>query len=81
MNALTVSWRLKSDLLTILAAAAPQGGDRSSEKRLLSANKIRRHRSASNGAKLDLTPAGSRHEFRDDPATAQAAATRAVTPD
>lgn len=81
MNALVVSWRLRSDLLTILAAAAPQRGERSSEQRLLPANKIRRHRAASNGAKLDLAQGGSCHEFHDDLVPNSGAAIRAITSD
>lgn len=33
MNALSVAWKLRADMLAILAAAAPRGGDRTSESR------------------------------------------------
>jgi hypothetical protein len=45
MNALFMAWKLRTDLLTILAAATPKNQDVSSESRLILPSRVRRHRS------------------------------------
>lgn len=61
MNALVVSWRLRTDLLAILAAAAPRQSDCASESRLVSAPRVRRHRV--NSTLTKLTPRNAMDEL------------------
>lgn len=81
MNALMVSWRLRTDLLAILAAATPQGGERASEKRLLAVSKIRRHRGTSHGSNLVLAGGEQCAEFGDELTTITSVTRPVATPD
>jgi hypothetical protein len=62
MNALSVAWKLRVDMLTILAAASPSHPERDSQSQVIHVGRYRRHRSHSDPS--DLGSSLGEHEDR-----------------